>query len=137
MDGGRRSGVAGRLWWRLNGRSSTAAGRPCGPTSRTPPRGRWRSERHSLCTAGRRYGPGNDFLTETTTTHEVPASADPGEMHEGGDRGLIEAWMAALTTGDWSGIVSGLEESLISHAVVFAAEEARRRNAVVPVKPFM
>lgn len=77
-----------------------------------------------------------DFLTDATTDHTVPAAASPvpGERHEGGDRGLVEAWVAALATGDWSGIVSGLEESLISHAVVFAAEQARRRNAVVPVK---
>ena len=79
-----------------------------------------------------------DFLTGTTAVHEVPATEPSvkGEKHEGGDRGLVEAWVAALGTGDWSGIVSGLEESLVSHAVVFAAEEARRSGAVVPVRPF-
>lgn len=77
-----------------------------------------------------------DFLTETRTALEVPAVADPSDRHEGGDRGLVEAWIRALDTGDWSGIVSGLEESLTSHAAVFAAEEARRRNAVVAVQPY-
>lgn len=79
-----------------------------------------------------------DFLTGTTAVHPVPAAAPqvPGERHEGGDRGLVQSWVAALATGDWSGVVSGLEESLISHAAVFAAEEARRSSAVVQVRPF-
>ncbi|MGX5717302.1 Gfo/Idh/MocA family protein [Arthrobacter sp. MAHUQ-56] len=79
-----------------------------------------------------------DFLTGTTAVHKVPRAeaSVKGEKHEGGDRGLVEAWVSALGTGDWSGIVSGLEESLVSHAVVFAAEEARRSGAVVPVRPF-
>lgn len=77
-----------------------------------------------------------DFLTESTTVHAVPVAAAPvaGERHEGGDRGLVKAWMTALATGNWSEVVSGLEESLISHAVVFAAEEARRHHTVVPVE---
>lgn len=80
----------------------------------------------------------HDFLTGTTTAYPAPAAAPtlPGEKHEGGDRGLVQAWVAALAGGDWSGVVSGLEESLVSHAVVFAAEEARRRGAVVPVEGF-
>jgi predicted dehydrogenase len=79
-----------------------------------------------------------DFLTETTVVHQVPVAVSrvKGEKHEGGDRGLVEAWVAAMDTGDWSGIVSGLEESLASHAAVFATEEARHRGAVVSVQPF-
>ncbi|RKO23656.1 gfo/Idh/MocA family oxidoreductase [Pseudarthrobacter phenanthrenivorans] len=78
-----------------------------------------------------------DFLTGTSTVHPVPAAVPEvrGEKHEGGDRGLVQAWVAALATGDWSGVVSGLEESLNSHAAVFAAEEARRSGAVVHVGP--
>ncbi|MDJ0459204.1 Gfo/Idh/MocA family oxidoreductase [Arthrobacter sp. NQ7] len=80
----------------------------------------------------------HDFLTGTTTAHPVPATAPrlAGEKHEGGDRGLVQAWVTALARGDWSGVVSGLEESLASHAVVFAAEEARRKDAVVRVEEF-
>ncbi|WP_082874520.1 Gfo/Idh/MocA family oxidoreductase [Arthrobacter sp. OY3WO11] len=79
-----------------------------------------------------------DFLTGTTAVHPVPAANAQvrGEKHEGGDRGLIFAWVAALAGGDWSGVVSGLDESLVSHAAVFAAEEARRNNAVVDVGRF-
>jgi predicted dehydrogenase len=78
-----------------------------------------------------------DFLTGATTVHPVPAAVQQvrGEKHDGGDRGLVQAWVAALATGDWSGVVSGLEESLVSHAAVFAAEEARRSNTVVQVGP--
>lgn len=80
----------------------------------------------------------HDFLTGSTTVHPAPAVAPrvAGEKHEGGDRGLVQAWVTALARGDWSGVVSGLEESLVSHAVVFAAEEARRGSAVVPVEGF-
>lgn len=79
-----------------------------------------------------------DFLTGTTAVHPVPAAASrvQGEKHEGGDRGLVQAWVAALATGDWSAVVSGLEESLVSHAAVFAAEEARRSSTVVQVGSF-
>ena len=79
-----------------------------------------------------------DFLTGTTVVHPVPAAVPQvrGEKHEGGDRGLVEAWVAALAIGDWSGVVSGLEESLVSHAAVFAAEEARRSSSVVRVGSF-
>ena len=70
--------------------------------------------------------------------HPVPAAVPQvrGEKHEGVDRGLISAWVAALAGGDWSGVVSGLDESLVSHAAVFAAEEARRNHAVVDVGRF-
>ena len=80
----------------------------------------------------------HDFLTGTSTDYTVPAAASTvaGEKHEGGDRGLVQAWVSALAGGDWSGVVSGLAESLVSHAVVFAAEEARRRGTVVPVEGF-
>jgi predicted dehydrogenase len=80
----------------------------------------------------------HDFLTGTSTDYTVPAAASTvaGEKHEGGDRGLVQAWVSALARGDWSGVVSGLAESLVSHAVVFAAEEARRRGTVVPVEGF-
>ncbi|MDT0169395.1 Gfo/Idh/MocA family oxidoreductase [Pseudarthrobacter sp. BRE9] len=80
----------------------------------------------------------HDFLTGTTTAYPAPAPEPmvAGEKHEGGDRGLVRAWVAALAGGDWSEVVSRLEESLVSHAVVFAAEEARRRGTVVSVEEF-
>lgn len=79
-----------------------------------------------------------DFLTGGTTVHPVPPAVPlvAGERHEGGDRGLMEAWVAALAIGDWAGVVSGLEESLVSHAAVFAAEEARHQGTVVAVDQF-
>ncbi|TLM83140.1 Gfo/Idh/MocA family oxidoreductase [Pseudarthrobacter sp. NamE5] len=79
-----------------------------------------------------------DFLTGETAVHTVPAAVPlvRGERHEGGDRGLVGAWVAALASGDWSGVVSGLEESLVSHAAVFAAEEARHHGTVAAVDQF-
>jgi predicted dehydrogenase len=73
-----------------------------------------------------------DFLTEATTTIDTDAAGhSAAEGHGGGDRGLIEAFVDALRRGRPDEIPSGLEESLASHRVVFAAERARRTGTVV------
>ena len=72
-----------------------------------------------------------DFLTDTTRTVPVPGEASGG--HGGGDRGLIEAWVGSLAEGRGGAISSNLAESLLSHEVVFAAEEARHTRSVIEV----
>lgn len=72
-----------------------------------------------------------DFLTDKKTTHDTRSS--DGSLtggHGGGDEGLMRAFLAAAGGGK-SNILSGLEESLESHLMVFAAERARRKNSVV------
>lgn len=73
-----------------------------------------------------------DFLTGRTRTLDSRGSA-AGGGHGGGDEGLFEAFIAAVATGDRSKILSGPDETLESHRMVFAAERARRSGRVVAV----
>jgi predicted dehydrogenase len=67
------------------------------------------------------------------TEVEADSSADGG--HGGGDTGLITAFAAALRAGDESLVLSGAEDSLNSHLMVFAAERARRHGTVEVLRP--
>lgn len=64
-----------------------------------------------------------------TESEELDATARGG--HGGGDYGLMDSFLSAIETGDPDRVLSGPEESLSSHLLVFAAEQARRRNSVV------
>lgn len=88
-------------------------------------------------TRGELHGDGttlriHDFLTghdETIdTTPEGDMSAAGG--HGGGDAGLMDAFVAAVATGDASLVRSGPRESLLSHLAVLAAERARLAGTV-------
>jgi len=74
-----------------------------------------------------------DFLTEKTeridTRMDVRDAAGYG--HGGGDYGLMKAFLAAAAAGDPATILTGAEETLETHGMVFAAERARRENRVV------
>jgi len=72
-----------------------------------------------------------DFLTDSRETIDTTAG-DPSAAggHDGGDAGLMEAFIAAVETGDRSTILSGPQASLNSHLAVFAAERARRTGTV-------
>jgi hypothetical protein len=64
----------------------------------------------------------------------VPAdSVHTADGHDGGDAGLMEAFTAAVATGDRAMIKSGPRESLASHLAVFAAERARLNGTVETV----
>ena len=52
------------------------------------------------------------------------------EGHGGGDAGLMDAFTAAVATGNRELISSGPRESLASHLAVFAAERARLNGTV-------
>jgi predicted dehydrogenase len=70
----------------------------------------------------------HDFLTDRTETIDVDVVSDGSIAtgHGGGDGRLMEAFVAAVATGDRSRILSGPAESLESHLIVFAAETSRR-----------
>ena len=73
-----------------------------------------------------------DFLTDQTTT--IDTEAGDGSIlggHGGGDYGLMDSFIRAVAEQDQSAILSGPEETLASHALVFAAEQARREGRVV------
>lgn len=83
-----------------------------------------------------------DFATAETTVHDVPKPPpERAESHGGGDYGLAGQYVAAveavvnegmdIETAQARFVGCTLEEAVRSHAVVFAAEEARREERVV------
>jgi predicted dehydrogenase len=67
---------------------------------------------------------------ETLTAAEV-GGPDAGDGHGGGDEGLTEAFLAAVASNDPTLLTSDAAQSLSTHRVVWAAEEARRSGTVV------
>jgi hypothetical protein len=65
----------------------------------------------------------------------MPGSFSGGEGHGGGDSGLMDAFTAAVATGNRDLILSGPRESLASHLAVYAAERARRGGTVETLTP--
>ncbi len=51
--------------------------------------------------------------------------------HGGGDGGVIKDWVDALLSGDGTRLLTGPDNTLESHRIVFAAEQSRRENRVV------
>lgn len=91
-------------------------------------------------TRGELYGDGRfievyDFLTDTTERIDSRAGGDDAALsgHGGGDLGLMTHFIGALLNDDPSLILSGAAESLETHLMVFAAEEARRAGRVAGV----
>ncbi|MBN1247317.1 MAG: Gfo/Idh/MocA family oxidoreductase [Anaerolineae bacterium] len=73
-----------------------------------------------------------DFLTDASITIDTEADTDAVLTgHGGGDFGLMDAFVRAVAEQDPSHILSGPDETLASHLLVFAAEEARRTGHVV------
>lgn len=89
---------------------------------------------------GQLYGDGSiiehyDFLTNRTSIYETsPVTQSLMGHHGGGDYNLMESFVAAVANNDPSFILSGPEESLETHQMVFAAEDARRNSCVVNLK---
>ncbi|MEZ4680746.1 MAG: Gfo/Idh/MocA family oxidoreductase [Caldilineaceae bacterium] len=88
-------------------------------------------------TRGEIYGNGveiciTDFLTDETRTIDTTKSdASILGGHGGGDLGLMASFIKAVAENDPSGLLSGPDETLESHLMVFAAEQARREHRVV------
>ena len=74
-----------------------------------------------------------DFRTGTEELIEVAGSTGGG--HGGGDRALVESFLAAVATGDPGLIRSDAATSLAGHRVVWAAERARLTGTVVSCIP--
>jgi predicted dehydrogenase len=75
-----------------------------------------------------------DFLTGHVESIDLTgAGADVGGGHDGGDFGVIAAFVDAIAAGDPSLIRSGPRESLESHLMAFAAERSRLTGVPVPV----
>ena len=76
-----------------------------------------------------------DFLTNATE-HIDTAAADASILggHGGGDSGLMDGFVRAVSSGHAATILSGPEETLETHLMVFAAERARHERRVVDVE---
>jgi predicted dehydrogenase len=73
-----------------------------------------------------------DFLTEKRETIDTHASAGTVTGgHGGGDTGLMGSFVSAVATGRRNLILSGPDETLESHLMVFAAEKSRVTGRVV------
>lgn len=103
-------------------------------TAFTRARGR---ETRVFGTRGELYGDSQtirifDFLTNETTELDTQVASDGSILsgHGGGDDGLMQAFLAAIRLNDPSLILSGPQESLESHLMVFSAEDSRKRQPV-------
>ncbi len=56
--------------------------------------------------------------------------------HGGGDDRLLREWLLALHSRDDSGLVANAQESLRTHTIVFAAEQARRQRRTIEIADF-
>ena len=74
-----------------------------------------------------------DFLTERVRTVDTSEGVSSAllEGHGGGDDALMAAFVRALRSGDSSELLSGPEEALESHLMVFAAERSRLEGRTV------
>ena len=53
--------------------------------------------------------------------------------HGGGDERVLREWLLALESRDDQGLVANAQESLKTHAIVFAAEKSRREGRTVDI----
>ncbi|MFB9833329.1 Gfo/Idh/MocA family protein [Actinoallomurus acaciae] len=77
----------------------------------------------------------HDFVTgrhETVETGDDKAVLDGG--HGDADQALVEAFVAALDTGDPTSLLTDARASLDSHRLVWAAERARHTGTVVTMR---
>jgi predicted dehydrogenase len=75
-----------------------------------------------------------DFVTGRVDSIDLVGSgADAGGGHDGGDFGVVGAFVDAIAAADPSLIRSGPRESLESHLMAFAAERSRATGVPVPV----
>jgi predicted dehydrogenase len=75
-----------------------------------------------------------DFVTGAVESIDLAGSgADAGGGHDGGDFGVMAAFVDAVAAGDPTLIRSGPRESLESHLMAFAAERSRSTGVPVPV----
>ncbi|WP_392673602.1 Gfo/Idh/MocA family protein [Streptomyces sp. LN785] len=76
----------------------------------------------------------HDFVTDRTEeyrTSDDHIGASAADGHGGGDDALVEAFLAAVASGDPSTLISDARTSLAGHRVVWAAEHARHSGTVV------
>ncbi len=92
---------------------------------------------HIFGTKGEIYGDGSkiqcfDFLTDSSEIIDTEAASSTIlGGHGGGDLGMMEDFITAVAENDPQKILTGPEETLESHGIVFAAEKSRREGRIV------
>ncbi|MEU0569608.1 Gfo/Idh/MocA family oxidoreductase [Nonomuraea sp. NPDC005983] len=78
----------------------------------------------------------HDFVTGRSETVDTRATGDATASggHGGGDEGLVDAFLSAVTTRDRSPILSSPSESLHSHLIAWAAERSRLNGETVTLE---
>jgi len=76
------------------------------------------------------------FLDDSERVIDTEISNDGGILtgHGGGDFGLMQNFVEAVASKDPSLILTGIDETLESHLMVFAAEKSRREGNVCDVE---
>jgi predicted dehydrogenase len=93
-------------------------------------------------TQGELYGNGEqirytNFLNNQTDVIDTRLPEDSIlQGHGGGDYGLMQHFIAAVAENDPDKILSGPEETLETHVIVFAAERARTENSVISLNSY-
>lgn len=96
-----------------------------------------RRETRIFGTCGEIYGDGSkihifDFLTDQTEIIDTNATDRLSlEGHSGGDYGIMDSFIQAVSQNDPSRILSGPEITLESHLMVFAAERSRLEKRTI------
>ncbi|MBN2047125.1 MAG: Gfo/Idh/MocA family oxidoreductase [Anaerolineaceae bacterium] len=73
-----------------------------------------------------------DFLTDETTMYDTTTNLNDGQSgHGGGDFGLISTFIGAVAAQDRSLVLTGADETLASHLMVFSAEQARLEHRMI------
>ena len=74
-----------------------------------------------------------DFLTEKETVHEIQQFEQDTRLagHGGGDYYMMKSFIEAVATKDQSKVLSGPDETLESHLIVFSSEQSRREGRVI------
>jgi predicted dehydrogenase len=76
----------------------------------------------------------SDFVTGQVESFDMlGGGADAGGGHDGGDFGVMSAFLDAVSSGDRSLVRTGPRESLESHLMAFAAERSRLTGVAVRV----
>lgn len=82
-----------------------------------------------------------DFLRDTSrlidTSKAISGVNTVTEGHGGGDFGLISSFIEAIKTGDETKLLSGPDETLESHLMVFAAEQSRLEQRTVTMDEYL
>lgn len=75
-----------------------------------------------------------DFLTDKTTVIDTELENTSMQGHGGGDYQIMKHFIKAIAKNDTSYILSGADETLRSHLLVFGAERARIENRVISLE---